>query len=80
VGEIENFAIRPPKIKDAHKFVYLRDQQPHEALIFRIYDQRIDGSLGNKRNHGVAHTSFPDPGTEDEPPRESVEVRSFCVF
>lgn len=80
VGEIENFAIRPPKEEGVHSFSYLRGQQPNEALVFRIYDQRVDGVVGSKRSHGVAHTSFVDPGTEFEPSRQSVEVRSFCIF
>lgn len=87
VGEIENFAIRAPKDEGKHEFVYLRGQQPDEALVFRIFDSRVDGGLPGsekeshgKRSHGVAHSSFVDPGTERDPPRQSVEVRSFCVF
>lgn len=79
VGEIENFSLRPPR-KGSHGFVYLRGQKPEEVLVFRIYDQRVDGVMGDKRSHGVAHTSFVDPGTEHQPARESIEVRSFCVF
>jgi hypothetical protein len=88
VGEIENFAIRSPKEeeKDRHHFVYVREQRPEQALVFRIFDSRLDcgidgtGGNGGKGSHGVAHTSFEDPGTERCEPRESVEVRNFCVF
>jgi hypothetical protein len=80
VGEIENFSVRAPQIEDSHSFVYLRGQEPEEALVFRIYDSRVDGVKGDKRSHGVAHTSFVDGGTESQPARESIEVRSFCVF
>lgn len=80
VGEIQNLSVRPPKESREHDFVYVREQQPEQALVFRIYDGRIDGVEERKRSHGVAHTSFVDPGTEHEAPRESVEVRSFCVF
>lgn len=80
VGEIENFSVRPPNVVGAHSFVYVREQRPDQALIFRIYDGRVDGVQQGKRSYGVAHSSFVDPGTEDEPPRQSVEVRSFCVF
>ncbi|KAF2092394.1 hypothetical protein NA57DRAFT_8478, partial [Rhizodiscina lignyota] len=83
VGEIENFAIRPPKEDGNHAFAYLRGQEPHEAYVFRIFDTRLDGGIDGKsvvgdgkRSHGVAHTSFVDPGTEQEAPRESVEIRS----
>lgn len=78
VGEIENFSIRPPREEGAHEFVYVRGQRPEQALVFRIYDGRVDGQ--GKRSNGVAHSSFVDPGTEGEAPRRSVEVRSFCVF
>lgn len=87
VGEIQNFSIRPPKKAGAHEFAYLRGQKANEAYAFRIFDTRLDGGLGetgavtlSKRSRGVAHTSFVDPGTEHEAPRESVEVRSFCIF
>lgn len=80
MGDIYNFAIRPPREEGRHGFVYVREQRPDQALIFRIFDSRIDDKEGQKRSHGVAHTSFVDPGTESEAPRESVEVRSFCVF
>lgn len=80
VNEIENFSVRPPRDEGAHSFVYVRDQRPEQALVFRIYDGRIDGVVHGKRSHGVAHSSFVDPGTEKDSPRESVEVRSFCTF
>lgn len=80
VGEIENFAVRPPREEGAHGFVYLRGMRESEAYVFRIYDGRVDDMGGKKRSHGVAHTSFVDPGSEAEEARESVEVRSFCVF
>ncbi|TKA83953.1 hypothetical protein B0A55_00182 [Friedmanniomyces simplex] len=48
--------------------------------VFRIFDSRIDGVVDGKKSHGVAHSSFADPGTENEVARESVEVRNFCVF
>lgn len=80
VGEIENFSLRPPKEEGRHSFVYVREQRPEQALVFRIYDGRIDGVEGGKRSYGVPHSSFVDSGTEDEPPRQSVEIRSFCVF
>lgn len=87
VGEIENYAIRAPGAEEEgrHEYAYLRAQEPNEAYLFRIYDSRMDGGIQgesevDKRSHGAAHTSFIDPGTENAPARESVEVRSFCVF
>lgn len=84
VGEIENFAVRAPRGEGAHGFCYVRGMTVDEAYVFRIYDGRVDddddGGGKGKRSHGVAHASFIDPGTEEEGARESVEVRSFCVF
>lgn len=89
VGEIENISVRAPEVEGGHGFVYLREQRADEVLLFRITDSRIDdfGNDGVKRegwtgrkSYGAPHTSFVDPGTEGMEPRESVEVRSFCVF
>jgi hypothetical protein len=81
VGEIENYAIRPPAEEGRHRWHFLKGQTEEEALVFRIFDSRWDGGDGRERWHGVAHTSFVDPGTENiREDRESVEVRSFCVF
>ena len=85
VGEIENFALRASE-EGGHGWCYVREMGVGEAYVFRIYDGRVDDVGGEegigreKRSHGVAHTSFVDPGTEGEAARESVEVRSFCVF
>lgn len=81
VGEIENFAVRAPREEGGHAWAYVRGMRADEAYVFRIFDERIDGEgEGEKRSHGVAHTSFVDPGTEEEEARESIEVRSFVVF
>ncbi|KAK0880555.1 hypothetical protein LTR87_005677 [Friedmanniomyces endolithicus] len=80
MGEIENISLRAPKDGRKHDFVYVREQRPDQALVFRIFDSRIDGVVDGKFSHGVAHSSFVDPGTEREAARESVEVRNFCVF
>ena len=80
MGEIQNISLRVPKAGREHSFMYVKEQRPDQALIFRIFDSRIDGVVGDKKSHGVAHSSFNDPGTEHQVPRESVEVRNFCVF
>ena len=80
VGEIQNISLKPPAPGRQHDFVYVREQRPDQALVFRIFDSRIDTAESKKRSHGVAHTSFVDPGTEKQAPRQSVEVRSFCIF
>lgn len=91
VGEIENFAILPPKEGEEgrHEWHFLKGQREDEALVFKIYDSRDSRGeeLENEENEwglnkfGVAHTSFVDLGTEGMiETRESCEVRSFCVF
>lgn len=88
VGEIKNFAVRPPREAGRHGFVYLRGQRPHEALAVRMSDTRVDGGVGGKGTRGVKRESwhgsfeFGRPrGTEGEAqPGVSVEVRSLCVF
>lgn len=91
VGEIENFAILPPKDGEEgrHEWHFLKGQREDEALVFKIYDSRDSRGeeFENEENEwglinlGVAHTSFVDPGTESMiETRESCEVRSFCVF
>jgi len=94
VGEIENFAILPPGEGEEgrHEWCFLKGQRQDEALVFKIFDSRdvVEGTeeKGLEREEtgwgikkfGCAHTSFVDPGTESESARESIEVRSFCVF
>ncbi|KAK3070745.1 hypothetical protein LTR53_009915 [Teratosphaeriaceae sp. CCFEE 6253] len=80
LGEIENISLRAPRDAGRHGFVYVREQRLDQALVFRIFDSRIDGVVGDRKSHGVAHSSFADPGTEDQAARESIEVRNFCVF
>lgn len=91
VGEIENFAIFPPKegAEGRHQWHFLKGQRADEAIVFKIYDSRDSRGeeFENEENEwgldrfGVAHTSFVDPGTEGMvETRESCEVRSFCVF
>ncbi|KAK0920868.1 hypothetical protein LTR91_008564 [Friedmanniomyces endolithicus] len=74
MGEIENISLRAPKDGRKHDFVYVGSQRPDQALVFRIFDSRIDGVVDGKFSHGVAHSSFVDPGTEREAARESVEA------
>lgn len=83
MGEIQNYSIRAPKerARETHQFYFVDGQTKNEALVFRIFDERhIDGD-GEQMKLGVAHTSFEDPRTASLlDPRESVEVRSFCIF
>jgi hypothetical protein len=80
VGEIENYSIKPPSVRGRHAWHFLKHQRPDEALVFKIFEERDEDADGSLKRFGVAHTSFVDPGTEDFEARESVEVRSFCIF
>ncbi|KAM0802209.1 putative CmcJ-like methyltransferase [Usnea florida] len=60
----------------AHRWYYLADQEPSELLVFRQAESHPRGRVG------VPHSSFPNPlavGTE-EPPRESIEVRTLVSY
>lgn len=81
IGDIENYSIRAPVEEGRHQFWFQEGQRPDEALVFRIVDTRYAGDVHGSRRFGVAHTSFEDPATKNSPEaRESVEVRSFCIF
>ncbi|KAJ9150723.1 hypothetical protein NKR23_g3361 [Pleurostoma richardsiae] len=83
VGEIENYSIRAPaeSDRDRHRFYFVGGQTEKEALVFRIFDERHMAVEDKATKFGVAHTSFEDPATIDLPEaRESIEVRSFCIF
>lgn len=59
----------------AHRWIYFRDMEPDEALIFRAYDNNPVWQSG------VPHVAFDDPSCPpDGPPRVSIEARAFAVF
>ena len=57
-----------------HQWHYLSDMTPDELFIFKHFDSKRDLPAWR-----TPHTSIELPGTENLPPRESVEVRA-CVF
>jgi len=58
-----------------HKWYYLSDQMPNEALVFLQADSRSTGMLG------VPHAAFLDSLRHDgKVPRESIEVRCLAYF
>ena len=70
-GEIYHLAFNP-----AQRWLYFPGMVPEEVLLIKGYDSRTDG-----RARFVPHTAFQDPGTQaDEPPRESIEVRTLAFF
>ncbi len=57
----------------AHRWFYVPDMQPDEALLLKCYDSATDG-----RARFAPHTAFEDPtAPANVPPRESIELRTF---
>jgi hypothetical protein len=70
-GEIYHLAFNPDQ-----RWLYFPAMECDEVLLIKGYDSRTDG-----RARFVPHTAFHDPGTHaDEPPRESIEVRTLAFF
>ncbi len=67
-GETYNVKYNP-----SHRWFYVPEMQPHEALLLKCYDSATDG-----RARFLPHTAFEDPtAPEDVPPRESIELRTL---
>jgi len=57
----------------AHRWFYVPEMQPDEALLLKCYDSATDG-----RARFAPHTAFEDPTTPaDAQPRESIEIRTL---
>jgi hypothetical protein len=68
VGETYNVTYNP-----AHRWFYVPEMQPDEALLLKCYDSATDG-----RARFVPHTAFEDPtAPADVLPRESIEIRTL---
>ena len=60
----------------AHRWFYMSQMQPDEALLLKCYDSRVDG-----RARFMPHTGFRNPACPPEfIPRESIEARTLVVF
>jgi hypothetical protein len=67
VGETYGVTYNP-----AHRWFYVPEMQPDEALLLKCYDSEVD------RARFAPHTAFEDPtAPEDVLPRESIEVRTL---
>lgn len=58
-----------------HKWYYRSMMEPSDALLLKIAD--CEGEI---RRTGNPHASFHIPGTEDQPARESIEIRSYVFY
>jgi len=68
VGETYGVTYNP-----AHRWFYVPEMQPDEALLLKCYDSTTDG-----RARFAPHTAFDDPtAPADALPRESIEVRTL---
>ena len=68
VGETYGVTFNP-----AHRWFYVPEMQPHEALLLKCYDSETDG-----RARFAPHTAFEDPTVPDDVlPRESIELRTL---
>jgi hypothetical protein len=60
----------------AHRWFYVSEMQPNEALLLKCYDSRADG-----RARFMPHTGFANPACPNTfVPRESIEARTLVVF
>src|SRR5271168_1194826 len=68
VGETYGVSFNP-----AHRWFYVPDMQPDEALLLKCFDSAADG-----RASFAPHTAFEDPtALADALPRESIELRTL---
>jgi hypothetical protein len=68
VGETYDVTYNP-----AHRWFYVSEMQPDEALLLKCFDSAIDG-----RARFAPHTAFQDPTVPaDVLPRESIEIRTL---
>ena len=89
-GETFGVAANP-----SHKFYYVKDMTPDEAMFIKCFDSRsewmnvtgwADGCGGEGKGlkgiaHGTPHTAFIDPDTPgDAKGRESIEVRALVFY
>lgn len=76
----ETYAVAP---SDAHKFYYVKDMTPDEAMFIKCFDSKSQELPGGIQ--GLAgmtpHTAFVDPATPaDAKGRQSIEVRCLVFY
>jgi hypothetical protein len=75
----ETFAVRP---NDNHRFKYMKDMTPDEAMLIKCFDSHSEVNGGRIGLAGYTpHTAFVDPQTPaDAPGRQSIEVRALVFY
>jgi hypothetical protein len=61
--------------EEQHRWHYLSDMKPEEVLVFKHFDSKRDIPAWR-----CAHTSIEIPGTENLPPRRSIDVRALVCY
>lgn len=70
----EGFETAQVKAGDTHRWYYVSNLQPDEALVFKQFDSKKDG-----RARRAPHSAFATPN-DSGPPRQSIEVRSLVFW
>lgn len=75
----ETYGVAP---SDNHKFFYMKDMTPEEAMFIKCFDSRSESVGGHKGLAGMTpHTAFVDPNSPaDAPGRQSIEVRCLVFY
>ncbi|KAI1825808.1 hypothetical protein F4861DRAFT_151676 [Xylaria intraflava] len=76
----ETMGVQP---NENHRFYYVKDMTPDEALLLKCYDSWGEGEPNGRPGLALRtpHTAFVDPATPaDAKPRESIEVRALVFY
>jgi len=75
----ETYGVAP---SDDHKFYYMKDMTPEEAMFIKCFDSRSQSVGGKQGLAGMTpHTAFVDPATPaNAPGRQSIEVRCLVFY
>lgn len=78
----ESLTHDPPKAPESHRWFWIPHQQPNELLIIKFADTEA-GELGKKDAYIAAccaHSATRIAGTDNLPPRESIECRVIVFW
>lgn len=67
------------KAGSGHRWYWIKDQMPDEVFVLKFFDSE-SVKTGSKIAGGVPHSSFHLENTDDEPARESLEVRLVAFW
>ncbi|KZM25783.1 uncharacterized protein EKO05_0002577 [Ascochyta rabiei] len=70
-----NYVMSHAREEQQHQWYYMSAMKPDEMLIFKGFDTEQ-----SKPGWRCPHTAFRLPGSDQEPPRESIEARIVCFW